>query len=71
MTPSDKSHGMEKALNKIFHFDRSQTIKNNLCVPSPIGCGQPISDFRNEKSKKEYSISGLCQACQDTIFGTD
>ena len=25
--------------------------------------------FRDELSKKEFSISGLCQACQDGFFG--
>lgn len=27
--------------------------------------------FRDELSKKEYKISGLCQECQDKIFGTE
>lgn len=26
-------------------------------------------DFKDETSKKEYSISGMCQKCQDKIFG--
>lgn len=30
-----------------------------------------ISDFRNEISVKEYKISGMCQKCQDNIFGVD
>lgn len=25
--------------------------------------------FRDELSRKEYRISGLCQACQDRVFG--
>lgn len=28
-----------------------------------------VSTFRDEKSRKEYTISGLCQECQDAIFG--
>ena len=32
-------------------------------------CTKPIGEFRDELSKKEYSISGLCQDCQDDIFG--
>lgn len=34
-------------------------------------CGNLITilDFRDERSKKEYSISGMCQKCQDKIFG--
>jgi len=28
-------------------------------------------DFRDELSKKEYSISGMCQKCQDKVFRPD
>ena len=27
--------------------------------------------FRNEISKREFKISGLCQDCQDKMFGKD
>lgn len=27
------------------------------------------SDFKDELSKREYQISGLCQKCQDSVFG--
>lgn len=30
-----------------------------------------IWDFENELSLKEFSISGLCQRCQDKMFGKD
>lgn len=29
------------------------------------------SDFRNEISKREFGLSGMCQACQDSVFGED
>jgi len=34
-------------------------------------CGKIITDkeFRDELSKKEFRISGLCQSCQDMMFG--
>lgn len=32
-------------------------------------CREPIGTFRNELSEREYGISGLCQKCQDEIFG--
>ena len=34
-------------------------------------CGMPVSDedFRDELSRKEARISGLCQKCQDEFFG--
>ena len=36
-------------------------------------CGKEIKkeDFRNEISKKEFEISGMCQKCQDSVFGKD
>lgn len=27
--------------------------------------------FRNEFSAREYYISGMCQHCQDSVFGVD
>ena len=27
------------------------------------------SPFRDDLSRKEYSISGMCQDCQDEVFG--
>lgn len=45
----------------------AEEIKNNKC---PF-CNQTIdqTEFRDELSRKEYSISGLCQRCQDEVFG--
>lgn len=37
-------------------------------------CGQvinPWEDFINHLSRKEWEISGMCQKCQDSIFGRD
>ena len=34
-------------------------------------CKLEIDSFRNEKKKKEYGVSGLCQKCQDSVFGED
>ena len=37
-------------------------------------CGKEIDiekEFRNEISKKEFRISGLCQKCQDEMYGAD
>lgn len=28
-------------------------------------------EFRDDLSKQEYSISGLCQTCQDSVFQED
>lgn len=33
-------------------------------------CDKPVvvTDFKDELSKKEYEISGMCQKCQDEVF---
>jgi len=69
MKPSNKSPEMNAALQNIFGVDRMTAIKTNRCVNRPIGCGGPVEEFRDELSRKEYSISGFCQKCQDSIFG--
>lgn len=35
-------------------------------------CGHcdPYGTIRDEISEKEFSITGMCQACQDRIFGS-
>lgn len=44
-------------------------IKKGIC---PF-CVKEIKeeDFTDELSKKEYSISGTCQKCQDEIFNEE
>jgi len=32
-------------------------------------CNNKVGDFNDELSKKEYNISGLCQTCQNKVFG--
>ena len=34
-------------------------------------CKKSVSEFRNKISEREYKISGLCQKCQDSVFGID
>ena len=35
-------------------------------------CGKDMSNptFKDEKSQKEFEISGICQECQDKFFKT-
>lgn len=42
-----------------------EDIRNKKC---PM-CGGDIGEFKDEISKREYEISGLCQKCQDGVFG--
>lgn len=64
--PSWKSPEMTAFLDGL--AGRTDAITNNKCVQKPFGCGGPAIEFRNDISKREYSISGLCQACQDDLF---
>ena len=38
-----------------------------------VTCDNDIrhSDFKDDVSKKEYGISGLCQGCQNEVFGSE
>jgi len=47
---------------------RVAAITGDVCIPAPIGCGGPAIEFRDEISRREYRISGLCQKCQDLVF---
>lgn len=33
-----------------------------------IKCGEPVGEFRDELSRREYRITQLCQKCQDEIY---
>jgi len=48
-------------------FGRSPSVckAGGQCVK----CGEFNLEFNDELSRKEYGISGLCQCCQDGIFG--
>ena len=51
--------------SKIIGTPRSVAFKTNTCVI----CSGEANEFRDATSKKEYSISGMCQPCQDKIWG--
>ena len=57
---------LAKPVFKLFP-EMADRVMNSLCVI----CDTSIvhGDFRDAISKKEYGISGLCQECQDGVFG--
>ena len=65
---TNKTPEMEAALEAMGQklFGRSRTVSgdNQLC----ISCGCDANHFRDELSRKEYTISCLCQDCQDKVF---
>lgn len=68
--PSEKAPEMEEANKGMFGFDRREYIIRGKCIPKPYGCGGEAVEFTDDLSRKEYSVSGMCQKCQDGFFGT-
>ena len=52
-------------ISKSFKTTRSEARKNKTCVM----CSGPADNFKDNLSAKEYTISGMCQTCQDNMFG--
>lgn len=65
--PSEKAPALAELFERM--TGRSTSITENICVRPPIGCGGDASKFKDARSQREYTISGLCQKCQDEIFG--
>jgi len=68
--PSKKSPSVEAFLEKLAQSvgpttSRKGSIRRDMCVI----CAGDAKVFRDECSKREFSISGLCQKCQDETFG--
>jgi len=58
---------MNKDIMKAVGFGKMvEMVEHGFC---PF-CNEPISKdgFKDELSKREYKISGLCQKCQDETF---
>lgn len=47
--------------------NRRVAIHADICAI----CSNAASEFKDDLSRREYRISGLCQACQDSVFGSD
>jgi len=68
--PSKKSPNLEGYLEMLAPevgptTSRKGSIKRDMCVL----CARDAKVFRDPLSKREFSISGLCQKCQDDSFG--
>jgi hypothetical protein len=67
--PTQKAPEIDEVIKEVLGINRIESIRSNKCV-----FGDPPHDaskFRNDISQKEYRISGLCQECQDSVFGKD
>lgn len=64
MKPTDKSPDIERFLKAMTGIDRRQAVHEAFCVI----CGGPAIEFKDELSKKEFTISGMCETCQQKVF---
>lgn len=75
MEPMKRRPEVEKLLDEV--FGTVNAIAANRCAPEPVGCGReiPPNEFGGEYwtalARKEYSMSGLCNQCQDAVFAGD
>ena len=59
---------MEKFLDDVAMnlFGRSRVLAT--AGKSCVMCGKPATEFRDERSRREWNISKMCQQCQDKVF---
>jgi hypothetical protein len=62
--PTDKAPEIDRILTEITGKVRRKVIGEGCMT-----CDYPDLAFRDELSKREYTISGMCQRCQDEVFG--
>ena len=60
-----KSWEVEAMLSKLTGVSRVGAVAEASCVT----CKGEANSFRDTLSQKEYTISGMCQSCQDSVFG--
>jgi len=62
-----KDDNQKKSNLRAFGFDAEVKSVEMGCCPF---CKDPIKveDFKDDLSRKEFNISGLCQSCQDKMF---
>lgn len=65
--PTKKAPGIERLIDATNPSGRKRvgSIRQDICS----WCGRPATEFRDDLSRKEYTISGFCQSCQDKTFG--
>ena len=56
---------IENLLTAISGVSRVGAVAEGSCTI----CGEMAKSFTDALSAKEYTISGMCQPCQDSIFG--
>jgi len=71
INPAWKAPQIDALLSEIVFNgkDRVTCIKEGTCITCDDAKGIKATSFRDDISRKEYSISAMCQSCQDDVFG--
>jgi hypothetical protein len=64
MQATKKAPAIDALLTSITGRSRVESVADNICN----FCGKPVGKFFDRISEKEYTISGMCQKCQDFTF---
>jgi len=65
MNPTPKAPAIDNLLTKLNGISRQDAARQRVCAT----CRKPVTGFKDALSVKEYRISGMCQTCQDQMFG--
>ena len=65
--PSEKAPEIDAFLTSLLGIDRKESIGTKTCAT--CGADVELDSFKDELSLKEFHISGMCQHCQDSVFG--
>jgi len=67
--PAIKAPEIE-ALLEAFSLGLARPRAEAFTLQACVTCGGPAIEFDSALSEKEYSISGMCQICQNDVFDT-
>jgi hypothetical protein len=67
----ERSNQMQKDLDSlcraVFGVSNSEATSQSICVRCKKTV-DPATEFNDEVSAREFTITSLCQGCQDVIF---
>ena len=69
MEATNKDTFLDDVLTSFTGKNRRQVVRDGLCMCCD-STGNIATSFSDDISRKEYAISGLCQSCQDDVFGS-
>ena len=67
--PSKKSASLDRTLEAMSSILFGVSRKESISAGTFVSCKEEATDFNDHISRKEFTISGLCQPCQDSVFG--